>query len=65
MISSIEEKKWIEGINKDKSNVKYLLEQRVQTLEPINNFNLSYFKYFCMIIAITTLQVKSLRKKNP
>ena len=42
MISSSEEKNWIEGINKDKSNVKDLLEQRLQTFEPIKNYNLSY-----------------------
>jgi len=41
MISSREEKNWVEGINKDKSNVKDLLEQRVQTLEPVKNFDLS------------------------
>lgn len=41
MISSSEEENWIEGINKNKSNVKDLLEERIQTLEPIKNFNLS------------------------
>ena len=38
MISSIEEKNWVEGLNKDKSNVKDLLEERVQTLEPVKKF---------------------------
>jgi hypothetical protein len=41
MISPKEEKDWIEGTNKDKSNVKDLLEERVKTFETINNFNLS------------------------
>ena len=41
MISSGEEKNWIEGINKNKSDVKDLLEERIKTLEPVQNFNLS------------------------
>lgn len=41
MIDSREEQDWIDGINKDKSNVKDLLEERVKTFEPVKNFNLS------------------------
>jgi len=41
MINSIEDTKWLDGTNKNKSNVKELLEQRVKTFNPVNNFNLS------------------------
>ena len=41
MINSSEDKNWIEGINKDRSDVKDLLEERVKTFNPIKNFNLS------------------------
>jgi len=41
MIDSKEEKDWIEGITKNKSNVKDLLEKRVETFVPVDNFNLS------------------------
>ena len=41
MINSREEKNWIEGINKNKSNVKDLLEERIKTFKPVKNFNLS------------------------
>ena len=40
MINS-DEKQWIEGLNKDKPNVKELLEQRAKTFVPIKNFKLS------------------------
>ncbi len=41
MINSSEEQNWIEGKYKNKSNVKDLLEERVKTLDPIENYNLS------------------------
>jgi len=41
MINSIEDTKWVDGTNKNKSNVKELLEQRVKTFKPVKNFNLS------------------------
>ena len=41
MINSREEQNWIDGIYKNKSNVKDLLEERIQTHEPIKNFDLS------------------------
>jgi len=41
MLDSEEEQNWIDGIYKDNSNVKELLEERVKTFVPINNFNLS------------------------
>ena len=41
MINTKEEKDWIEGINKNKSNVKDLLEKRIKTFHAIDNFNLS------------------------
>ena len=40
MINS-DDKEWIEGSNKSKTNVKELLEQRAQTFIPIKNFQLS------------------------
>jgi hypothetical protein len=41
MKNSSVDKDWIEGITKNESNVKDLLEQRVKTFEPVKNFNLS------------------------
>ena len=41
MIDSDDDKNWIDGVNKDKPNVKNLLEERVKTFKDINNFNLS------------------------
>jgi len=41
MVSLSEDKNWLDGIYNDKENVKELLEKRVETFEPIKNFNLS------------------------
>jgi hypothetical protein len=41
MINSREENNWIEGINKNKSNVRDLLEERVKAFKLIKNFDLS------------------------